>query len=296
MLILNPDEYNKTVIDYALQFKNYEFLKYLMDKKYVWFVDDSKYDGCGRAFGFGAGTSIKRREIGLRDTLNIELQCYSEKRGLRPKMIVLAMENNDFKMLTSLCAREIPTLYQACTYLRPDTKCKDYYDENVIEEIAKSSDEIFGYFSEDFTIKSELGYENRFIYPYMNELIKFLLKNENKYAEVALRRAIEHNKCIFKKLSEIIDESFEQLKSYFSYGNNYKAPVEDVINATMQLYDFYDDDGILFYMSRGTKKCHLGFCANVVRVEAESNNNSLIEELNISYNAVRNIQPDTSKY
>ena len=36
-LILNSDEYCKTVIDYALEFANYEFLKYLMDKGYVWF-------------------------------------------------------------------------------------------------------------------------------------------------------------------------------------------------------------------------------------------------------------------
>lgn len=298
-LILNPDEYNKTVIDYALQFKNYDFLKYLMDNKYIWFVDNSKYDCNERAFGFGAGTSIKRREINHQDILGIELQYQCEERGLRQKMIALAIENNDFEMLTSLRAREVPALYQACSYVNPQTKCKDYYNENVIEGIAKSSDKILAYFSEDFIIKDNFGYEHQFIYPYIDKLIKLLIENKNKYAEAVLRRAIEHNKCILKKLSEMIEEAFEVSKNYFSCGENYKAPVEIVIKATMDRYQFNADDGFLSYLFSKPPKNNPRFCANVVCVEAEADNlliNSLIEELNKSYSAVRNIQPDISKY
>jgi len=39
-LILNPDEYDKTVIDYAIEAGNYKFIKYLMDKEYIWFVSN----------------------------------------------------------------------------------------------------------------------------------------------------------------------------------------------------------------------------------------------------------------
>lgn len=298
-LILNPDEYNKTVIDYALQFKNYEFLKYLMDSNYIWFVDDSKRDCHEMALGFCAGTSIKRRKIGYQDTLGIELQYHSEERGLRQKMIALAMENNDFEMLTSLRAREVPALYQACSYMNPQTKCKDYYNENVIDEIVKASDKILGYFSEDFIITDHFGYTHRFIYPYMHELLKRLIENKNKYAEAILKRAIEHNNCILKKLSEMIDEAFELSKNSFSYGDDYKAPVEVVIKAAMNYYQFDADDGFLSYMFAKSKKDNPRFCANVVCVEAKSNDlliNSLIEELNRLYSAVRNIQPDISKY
>lgn len=74
-LILNSDEYCKTVIDYALEFKNYDFLKYLMDKNYIWFVDNSKDDGkkyiLNRAYRFGAGTSIEKRKFS--DTLDADL-------------------------------------------------------------------------------------------------------------------------------------------------------------------------------------------------------------------------------
>ncbi len=41
-LILNCDEYNKTAIDYALEFGNYRFLKFMLDKEYIWFVDERK--------------------------------------------------------------------------------------------------------------------------------------------------------------------------------------------------------------------------------------------------------------
>ena len=41
-LILNSDEYCKTVLDYALEFANYELIKFLMDHNYIWF--DSRKD------------------------------------------------------------------------------------------------------------------------------------------------------------------------------------------------------------------------------------------------------------
>lgn len=40
--LLNPDKYGKTVLDYAIEYRNYEFLKFLMDNNYIWF--DSRKD------------------------------------------------------------------------------------------------------------------------------------------------------------------------------------------------------------------------------------------------------------
>ena len=56
-LFLNCDEYRKTVIDYALEFRNYGFIKYLLDEEFIWFVDNSKE---GYGLYYGAGTSIKK--------------------------------------------------------------------------------------------------------------------------------------------------------------------------------------------------------------------------------------------
>lgn len=34
-IILNADEYGKTVLDYALEFENYDFMKYLMEQGHI---------------------------------------------------------------------------------------------------------------------------------------------------------------------------------------------------------------------------------------------------------------------
>lgn len=298
-LFLNPDEYNKTVIDYAIEFKNYDLLKFLMVKKYIWFIDDSKHDCHERAFGFGAGTSIKRREIGCQDTLGTELEYHSEERGLRQKVIALAMANNDFETLTELKAREVPALYQLCAYNNPRINCYDYYNEDVIAEIVKSSDKVLGYFSEDFPITDQFGYEHWFMYPFMPQVLEQLIKSKSKYAEVLLRRAIEHNQKVYNKLSEMIAEAFELSKSYFNYSDRYKAPIENVIKSAMDYFQFEADDGFLSYMFARAKHDCPRFCANIIDVKAKSDDlliGSLISQLNQSYESVRNIQPDTSGY
>ncbi len=136
-LILNPDEYCKTVIDYALEFKNYDFLKYLMDKNYIWFVDNSERDCIQQANGFGAGTSIKKRKIYEVDSLDAELMNPEKENKLRQSLISLAIENRDIPMLDTLRAREIPTLYNVSLGSSAQTNCEDYYDDTVIEEIVK---------------------------------------------------------------------------------------------------------------------------------------------------------------
>ena len=299
-LILNPDEYNKTVIDYALEFKNYDFLKYLMDKGYISFVEDRQYECHERAFGFSAGTSIKRREMGYQDTLDVTLRYHSEERGLRQKMIALAMENNDFAMLECLRAREVPALYQACSYMNPQTKCKDYYNESVIVEIVESdSDKVIEYFSEDFPIKDHFGQEHWFIYPYMGKLLELLIMKKNKYAEAALRRTIAHNERVYDNLRQMINEAFEWSKQFFNTDYNYKVPVETVAENTMHYYRFDDEDGFLSYMFAKGKKDYFRFCANVIYVEAKSDDlliHTLVDEVNKLYESIENIQPDTSVY
>lgn len=63
-LFLNYDEYGKSVVDYALEFKNYDFIKYLISGGHLNFVDNSKWNW---GITFGLSTDIKRREIGHTD-------------------------------------------------------------------------------------------------------------------------------------------------------------------------------------------------------------------------------------
>lgn len=292
-LILNPDEYNKTIIDYAIEFKNYALIKYLMDKGDIWFVDDSKYDCRDRVFGFAAGTNIKRREIGSIDVaLDIELCYHCEERGIRQSVIALAMENKDFNILSSLRAREIPTLYQLCANAGClSTHCYDYYNEDVIDEIVHSNDAVLAYFSDEFQIQDPWKREHTFVYPFLSKVIEKLVASKSKFAEPVIRKAIEHNKCVFDDLSVIINNYSKCIQD--SYLDWRICSVDDLKKQVMNYFIFFkEDDFVFFLFTTPQQKCGK-FCSNVVNANILSNDlliGSLIKELNKSYNAVQNIE------
>lgn len=290
-LILNSDEYNKTVIDYAIEFKNYAFIKYLMDTGAIWFVDDSKHDCLDRVFGFGAGTDIKRRKYKV--DLDLELSYHCEERGLRQSIIAMAMENGDDSILDELRAREIPALYQLCTYGgHAKIKCHDYYDDEVIEVIAKSGSEVIRYFTKEFSIVDNRGREHDFIYPFLNELIKKLIGQKSRYAEPVLRAALDHNKRVYSQLQSMINDAAEYIRDH--YPDWRRITESDVKRDAMYYYDFVEEDGIASYVFCRTRKDNSKMCFNVVRTDAISDDfliNSLITELNDSFEAVQKIEP-----
>ena len=276
-LILNPDEYCKTVIDYALEFKNYDFLKYLMDKNYIWFVDNSERDCTQQANGFGAGTSIKKREIYEVDSLDAKLMNPEKENKLRQSLIALAIEKEEFHMLDTLRAREIPTLYQACIYMRPPTTSKDYYDDTVIEEIV-THNEVLDYFTDDIKIKNQFDNPQIFIYPYIGKVLERLIEIKSKNAEYVIRRITEHNQAVYEKLQSLINIAVE------------------ISNLDpMFYYDFNDNEGFLSYMVPGSNEHFAKFCANVIRTDIKSNDPTieiLLNKLNESYDSVRDIKPN----
>lgn len=87
--------------------------------------------------------------------------------------------------------------------------------------------------------------------------------------------------------------------AFFNQNDNFKVPIETVVEDVMHYYRFDNEDRFLSYMFAKAKKDYLRFCANVIYVEVESEDfliHVLMEELSKSYEAVRNIQPDTSMY
>ena len=97
----------------------------------------------------------------------------------------------------------------------------------------------------------------------------------------------------------MINEAFEWSKQFFNTDYNYKVPVETVAENTMHYYRFDDEDGFLSYMFAKGKKDYFRFCANVIYVEAKSDDlliHTLVDEVNKLYESIENIQPDTSVY
>ena len=95
------DEFGKTVVDYAIEFKNYGFIRFLIENGYITLVADDK----GYAeFNFGANTSLKVRPFEAR---TFEDELYDNK-ILRTQIIALALEHGDYAVLEEMRAREFP--------------------------------------------------------------------------------------------------------------------------------------------------------------------------------------------
>ena len=300
-LVLNPDEYNKTVIDYALEAGNYPFLKYLIDSNYIWFVGDDKQE-YHESFGgygacFGAGTSIKRRDIGHTDNLDLWLK---EKDDLRFKLMALAIKNKDFDMLDRLHAREVPMLYKLShlygwhphEYKLPQSKNTNQF----INSLASCTNTTLSYFFEPFTIESAYrGEKNTFIFPYAGLLLEQMIKQKNHNAHYFIEKTIKHNKGVLNLLNKAIDESTKSCNTYYErlkLSNTYTKQFIKA-EATRDLYLYPDIDFVAFTYPRliGTEAIK-GFITNVVHITAKSSDSEvqfLINELNYTYESIQKL-------
>lgn len=277
-IVLNTDEYGKTVIDYALEFKNYELLKFLMDNEYIWCVGNNPKD-----YGatFIAGTCIERKPIYQIDTLNIKL---AENDNLRRQMISLAIDHHDFNMLSTLKAREIPSLYQACYLSCTPADCDKYRDRNMVAHIANADEQILDYFSEEFDIIDRIGRNNRFIFPYISDLIELLIRNKHSYVETLLKRCIDHNQKTYSKLKKLISASINYYdKEYVKHFKN------EIHQTVMKEFDFYENGNIVSFRDTYARD---GIITNIVFIKEKSKEtkiNNLIDDTNDLYNRIKNI-------
>lgn len=292
-LILNSDEYCKTVLDYALEFGNYDFIKYLMDHEYIWF------DGGNDQYyiqTFGAGTSIKRRDIGSVD-YDLEGKLRTEDE-LRINLIALAADNEDIEMLNNLRARENPQLYYRAHYLsatHPDfDSC---YNERMVKHIAASSENVLDYFTDSFEIRDIVKYKDgskrahTFMFPYISKLLDLLIVTKSSFAETALKKALKYNKKTYERLCELI----LTVKNDERYAEKYTKGIW--IEVCKQYLGFYENGDIVmfkaFYSTMTSKDRVDGIITNVARVTKISASpviKYLAEELNESYEAIKNIK------
>ena len=303
-LFLNPDEYNKTFIDYALEAENYTLLKYLMDHNYIWFVgDNSKEYYCShrddsRDFeSFGAGTSIKRRELHNIDLLEFTLkhQC-----DLRYKMISLALKEKDLEMLNKLHAKEVPFLYRldmGGSYVVENfvlSKTKNF--QEFIETIVGSDNSIINYFFEPFTIKyTHLGhkynFKNIFIAPFTGKILEALIINHQVFeSKIFLQKAINHNQKMKNIILKNIADYKQTLTDYHENQKYYiRENIEDIINADLyREYMFCKDNGFIrfspFFLS--DPDTNSSIITNIINVTVNSKDSEiqfLIDELNQLY-------------
>ncbi|MDE6662195.1 MAG: hypothetical protein K2K46_02520 [Lachnospiraceae bacterium] len=287
--ILNADEYGKTIIDYALEAENYDFLKYLMDKQFIWFVGTDKNDFYT---GFGAGTSIEKANFPYPtnyNVLDVQLKMRDE---LRTHMIALAIRHEDIEMLEELHAREVTSLYQMSAYASRPNACRQYYNAKLMEALTHADNKILEYFSEEFKITDRVGYTNSFIFPFIGELVERLLQTKNGFVEYILKDAIKHNRYVYDQLLSLMDETVQYYKQ-FNYDLTNVAEKNRLTEIILRDLDFYDDGSLINYyalipaMKRGLR-------SNIIRVNATSEDtmiNRRILELNDLYDAIHNMTP-----
>lgn len=289
-LILNPDEYCNTVLDYSIKFKNFDFIKYLIDKKYIWF--DSAKDN-SFIHNFGAGTSIKGRNMGDVDYYLPHQLCNDK---LRIELVALSAQNNSLEILKALRAREIPDYYNATYFTCCKIDISKYYNKNLIANISNASDEIVDYFTNVFEIGDLIKYKDgikrkhKFMFPFISEVLDDLIKNDHGFVEVALRKSIEHNRETYNKLKALINEIIEaetvrydfQTDEYFDVlKKTYTKQILDDI-------DFNKNKSIIAIRANSTAR---GLITNIVHVKNESKNiNYLIKDLNVLYDKIVQIR------
>ncbi len=283
-LILNADEYGKTVIDYALEFENCKFLKYLINKGYIWFVGT---DSMEYGYGFSAGTSIKQHDSQKRNMNILDPQLCEEQ--LRAKMITLAIKKDDLEMMEKLHARETPSLYQACcfscTVLRDEDR--DCCDEELIDAIAHASEAVLDYFSQEFEIEDRYHQVNRYLFPHTEELLTLLIRNRSKNAEKLLKNTIDHNRYAYDTICRLVDDTM----TFYTEKHNYCEPdKKQIFKRIMKEVSFNKSESFVSYRDTA-QRC--GMLTNIFSLNVKSESREitlLIDELNDLHKKIRGLK------
>ena len=256
---LSADEYDKTVIDYALEYRNYPFLQYLMNTGHLQFVNRTE-EIYGRTFG--VSTDIERKPPHRIQDMQYRIM---EEDRYRRQVISLAIANEDFEALSNLKAREIPPLYKCGYFPTFMFDRKEYLDPDLLKQIAQSDDKTLAYFSEAFDVPDihEKG-TNTFLFPFIGELAEMLIRTEHDYCDVMLQRILNHNQKIYDRIEALSRDNIEKVTpQLFFYPNPEEKAVEDTFR---NFYTNQDQSLISFYADT----VQTGLFSNIVRLNAES--------------------------
>lgn len=303
-LFLNCDEYRKTVIDYALEFKNYSFMKYLLEENFIWFVDPRKYGF--DTYDYGAGTRIPPKEHSDKYPENYLTHEIRYQDRLRTQTIALGLECGDCGILESMRAREIPELQLVDAFGSNNIDFNKNRNDDLIDAIACSEDQnVIEYFSDEFTIQDRWKNTNTFIYPFLERVIEITLDN-GKYenAKLLLRKAIAHNKSTYEITNSLIDSECKEeydtiqankesiMKEAYQNGVSladlkieFKTE-EDVRKSIAHCFNYDGNNSVVTFFVCQRKD---GIATNIIKMTRKGRNpeiQQLIDELNEWYNKI----------
>lgn len=284
-MFLNSDEYGKTVIDYAIEFKNYPFIKWLLDEEFIWLVDNSEYRPFG--YSYGGGTSIEKRAPWDMDNA-VPLQVKYDDQ-LRLKIIALALENEDYDVLDEFRARETPFLHRV-GYLNDRDDAYQYYNEDYIHAIANASDNVLEYFAREFELVSNLKWKSQFIYPFLGEVIEVLVEDHQfKKAEFLAQHVLTHNQNTYEQVESLINIAYTAACD--EWGDKLTEDLKRALRLQIPKQIEYSEKNrmVSFFDSMGKDKTPICYATNIVRVKVDKTKfpiKDVLLEINMWYDRV----------
>ena len=276
------DEFGKTVVDYALEFKNYKFLRFLMENGYIQFVSNEKTWSYG--YNFGAKSLIKDKSFERHTLENQFLQDSS----LRTRLIALALESDDESVLKELYAREFPVQYTVVPHYCYGLKFSDFYDENYIDAIVRANDKVFDYFCQEYSVTSlqAKDYCCKWLFPFFGAMIERAVKVNPKRALLLSDIAIAHNKKLYDNLrQEVFRVVKEQKKMRSSVG------ITEVVKDVLRDFHFNEEQNYVTYYAFWCKGNPVS--GLLISVNAKSKEKDIlykIAKINEIHNTIINIQ------
>ena len=282
------DEFGKTVLDYAIEFKNYGFIRFLIDNGYIKMIcEDKGYAG----FNFGAQTIFKPNRYEVK---TLEDSLY-ENKILRTQIISLALEKNDCSVLAEMKAREFPPQLM----IRPGgldlVKFEEYYDEQFIETIVSSKKNVIKYFSEEYYVKPQVSNDKYlWVFPFMDKLIEKAVLRNSCNAITFLDASIKHNEETYNVLKKTILFVAKKVKEVIFPKQGFQETIESVLR------DFHisKEKNVISFEHYWLLRDIKSILTNIIYVNVKSNNleiQSRIDKLNELYHQIINIKDHFKK-
>lgn len=147
-------------------------------------------------------------------------------------------------------------------------------NEDLICKIAESEDDIIEYYSDEYEVKDRHNHTNRFIYPYLSEVIEIMIENGNKNVERVLEKSIIHNEYVFNCLLENLNTYTQMLitKADEEYGDGITPELKKInrVNARREalIYFKYNPDAKIVSYYYGIKRNVIeGMVSNIISIE-----------------------------
>ena len=241
---VNYDEYDKTILDYAVEFENIEMIKYMIKKEYLQF----------QTYGSHITTTIR-----------IGGQCsYIE---MANKIIMLAIKYDDVELFSSIISRETPiwrteplidgdiyvrTEYQDGFELSPNTIDNILYKEKILNYLAQpyiatldnwKKLNVGIIYNRDNSINENLSNIYRLPFAF-NLLLDTALISNNDKAKELIEIVKRHNYSVENELKRFYDK--EELKSdkFGNYKNGRLGSLSMIGKIQKTTYDRIKDQNI----------------------------------------------------